>query len=143
MQSYKRKMKKYYFAIKIAQDFYANIVQAVKKCYKRKIDFRVFNWRFLVVGQRQSSCFSSFKASLHCKRTTFGVQRSPNCIAKGLQLQCNSCPFEVKRSFFLKQKLAPQSHHRHNSLGINDITKTAQNSRILNQRFRCAFRWQF
>ena len=36
---------------------YANIVQAVKKCYKTKIDYRDLRWRFLWFYNVNSSCF--------------------------------------------------------------------------------------
>ena len=82
-----------------------NIVQAVKKCYKIKIDSRDFRWRFLVVLRVPSSSMFSVRAYLHSNWVTFGVQVSPNCIAKRIQLQCQSYPLGVKGNLVLQLRL--------------------------------------
>ena len=50
-----------------------NIVQVVKKCYKRKIDSRDLRGRFLCFLQHPTPPYSPFKASLYCKWSTVGV----------------------------------------------------------------------
>lgn len=50
-----------------------NIVQAVKKCYKIKIDSRDLRGRFLCLLLHPTPPYSPFKASLYCKRSTVGV----------------------------------------------------------------------
>ena len=55
------------------QVLYANIVQAVKKCYKRKIDSRDLRGRFLCFLLHPTPPYSLFKASLYCKWSTVGV----------------------------------------------------------------------
>ena len=77
-----------------------NIVQTVKKYYKIKIDSRDFYGRFLWFLKRPTPPYSPFEASLHCKRTTFGMQRRLNCNAKKVKLECKCCPFAIKRTFF-------------------------------------------
>ncbi len=49
----------------------ANIVQAVKKCYKRKFDSGGFKRRFYRFLKSQKHSYSPLVASLHCKRATF------------------------------------------------------------------------
>ena len=44
-----------------------NIVQAVKKCYKIKIDYRDLRGCFLWFLQHPTPPYSPFKASLYCK----------------------------------------------------------------------------
>ena len=44
-----------------------NIVQAVKKCYKIKIDYRDLRGRFLWFLLHPTPPYSPFKASLYCK----------------------------------------------------------------------------
>ena len=61
----------------------ANIVQAVKKCYKIKIDYRDSRSRFYMFLWCTIPCFYSIRASLHSKGTTFGGQRSSICNATG------------------------------------------------------------
>ena len=101
----RKKNEKILFCNKNCTRFLCKYRTGSKKVLQTKNRLSSCQLAFLVVLRAPSSCFSSFKASLHFKRTTFGVQRSPNCIAKRLQLQCNSCPFEVKRSFFWSRNL--------------------------------------
>ena len=84
-----------------------------------------------------------FWASLHCKWTTFGRQMDYSCNVNVVQLECKSCPFAAKCSFFAFVYFASFSVCRYNLLSISDLTKTYQNSRISSQRFLCALSTQF
>ena len=66
------------------------------------------------------------------------MQNEYICNAKGVHSDGKSCPFAAKRSFFEFVFFADFAAYRYNSLCISDITKTAQNSRILSQGFPCA-----
>ena len=83
-----------------------NIVQAVKKYYKIKIDSRDFYGRFLWFLKRPTPPYSTIKPPLLCKRTTFGMQQRLNCNAKKVKLECKCCPFAIKRTFFPRLKAA-------------------------------------
>ena len=71
-----------------------NIVQAVKKCYKRKIDSRDLRGRFLCFLLHPTPPYSPFKASLYCKwstleckRSTVAMQMEYSWSAKGLHFK--------------------------------------------------------
>ena len=108
----------------------ANIVQAVKKCYKIKNDYRELKSRFWWFFHSYSSHFWSFRASLLSKRTTFGMQGSPFCIAKRLQLYCKRSTFAMKCTPFSQSLVAYFERKACNVLCYSMLRKTAQNSRI-------------
>ena len=114
-----------------------------KKCYKIKIDSRVLKSRFWWFFHSYSSHFWSFRASLLSKRTTFGMQGSPFCIAKRLQLYCKRSTFAMKCTPFSQSLVAYFERKHCNMLCYCILRKTAQNSRISSQRFLCSFSSQF
>ena len=79
---------------------HANIVHAVKNCYKRKIDYRELRSVFLCFLRGRRPLYIPIRASLPSKCSPFGRQRSPKCNATGVLLESNSCPFAKKRSSF-------------------------------------------
>ena len=79
---------------------HANIVHAVKNCYKRKIDYRELRSVFLCFLRGRRPLYIPIRASLPSKCSPFGRQRSPKCNATGVLLESNSCPFAKKRSPF-------------------------------------------
>lgn len=106
-----------------------NIVQAVKKCYKIKIDYRDF-WRFFYRFLQRKSSFFSFKASLHTKGTTFGEQRSLVCIAKKPWMEGKKTLFVIKTTVFWCENIIMFIRLFCKYLYVNNIGKTAQNSRF-------------
>ena len=114
-----------------------------KKVLQIKSDYRELESGFWWFFQRSSLPHCSFKPSLPCNCSPFTTQKGYSWKAKGLQSECKSCPFAIKCSVFTLRQFAPQRLNSNNSLSINDITKTAQNSRISRQRFPCAFNSQF
>ena len=122
---------------------HANIVQAVKKCYKLKIDSRELKSRFWWFFHSYSSHFLSLRASLPSQRTTFGRQGSPFCIAKRLQLYCKRSTFAMKCTVLSRSLVAYFERECCNTLCYSILRKTAQNSRISSQRFLSSFSSQF
>ena len=129
---------------------HANIVQAVKKCYKTKIDSGDLQRRFLRFCNPNRSFFYWFRASLHSNRlllqgksATVGEQKGYFCKAKGLQLGSKRTPFIIKWSFLWIVTIARSNRNPYNPLCINNISLHTQNSRISSQRFSCAFSSQF
>lgn len=61
---------------------YANIVHAVKICYKRKIDSGVFGGVFLYVTEVADAVFFVKKGFLAIQMEYFWKARKPFCFAK-------------------------------------------------------------
>lgn len=89
-----------FFRIERSINEHANIVHAVKNCYKRKIDYRELRSVFLCFLRGRRPLYIPIRASLPSKCSPFGRQRSPKCNATGVLLESNSCPFAKKRSPF-------------------------------------------
>ena len=108
----------------------ANIVHAVKKCYKIKIDYRDFRGCFYRVLQRLSSSASSNGLHLHPNRTTFARQKDYSCTPTVVPLKGKCSPFAMKRTFFAFAFFASFVRYAHNVLSVNGISETVQNLRI-------------
>ena len=123
--------------------FHANIVFAVKNCYKIKIDYRDSYPRF-------SLFFSVFQpsptpnvASLICKTSTFAMQLYSFWKVIVLQLEGKCSPFSKKCSVFTLSVIVIFRLKNHNPLTISKLSSAVQNSRISSQTFRRAFSKQF
>lgn len=114
----------------VVAKLYANIVLAVKNCYKTKSNSRESASQFLSFLQRHTPHSYSKRASFHSRSTTSGVQRSPFCIAKEAQSECKRSPFGTKRSLFSLTFVIPCAIHLYNPLNINNISKTSQNGHL-------------
>ena len=81
--------------VEVVTKLYANIVLAVKNCYKTKSNSRESASQFLSFLQSHMPHSYSKRASLHSRSTTSRVLRSPFCIAKEIQSECKRGPFAL------------------------------------------------
>lgn len=85
----------------------ANIVQAVKICYKRKIDSRDFRGRFYSFLDYEDTPTRHFGLLLLAIVVLLHGNRSNICFVNVAQMYSKICPFYVKRTYFLQLKSAP------------------------------------
>ena len=74
-----------------------NIVQAVKKCYKIKIDYRDLRGRFLCF-------FAASYTTLFSILGFFVLQMEYRWSVKGVQLQCKWSTVGVQKDYILKER---------------------------------------
>ena len=122
---------------------HANIVQAVKTCYKIKIDYRVLVCCFYGVLQYEQYLSLTIKPLLQSDSATIRVQKRLYCMTIVTVLECKSGSMAEKSGSFATLILKRFVRKPHNLLYINTLSLNAQNSRISHQRFCCALSPQY
>lgn len=148
-------MKKYYFAIKIIQNFYCKYRTCSKNLLQTKNRFWSFRRRYLYVTEVADAVFFFKKGFLAIPMEYFWKARKPFLHAKRLLLQCKWGPFEVlklpfwgakvallkrKGAFFNVLKLHSCAGERYNSLSTSIII--AARSKLTNFELKISSRVQ-